>query len=201
MPADITQNAMREMVTFIKNSMNIIDWKKVETVIKVLIDALHKERNVLVVGMGRSGLVGRAFALRLMHMGFKVYVFGETIMPAIGKDDVVIAISGSGETDTVVRTVETARKIGAIVISVTSRQYSSVAKLSNYIIVVPGKTKHPSEQDYFVRQLLGVHEPLAPLGTLFEVTSLILLDSMVSEMMRRLNLTEEQLKRRHATIE
>jgi len=37
------------------------------------------------MGVGRSGLIGRAFAMRLMHLGFEVYVLGETITPAVEK--------------------------------------------------------------------------------------------------------------------
>lgn len=196
-----TKAAMKEIIEFVEKAQDLIDWSQVNEMIDLLLRTKIKEHSVLVIGMGRSGFVGKAFALRLMHLGFRVYVFGETITPAIGKDDVVIAISGSGETNVVVRAAEVARNIGATVVAITSRPESPLAKISNKIVVVPGRTRLASEQDYYVRQLIGEHEPLAPLGTLFEITAMILLDSMIAELMKRMGLTEEELKARHATIE
>ena len=49
--------------------------------------------------------------MRLMHLGLSAYVVGETISPAIYADDCILAISGSGETNTVVNAVEIS-KIG-----------------------------------------------------------------------------------------
>ncbi len=199
--AKVARKAMDEIILFLTKAMELINWDDVRRVRDILIDAKNKGKNILVVGMGRSGLVGRAFALRLMHLGFNVFVFGETITPAILADDVVIAISGSGETNTVVRAAEVAKKLGAKVVAVTTRPHSSLAKLADMILVLPGKTKLATEQDYFIRQLLGEHAPLAPLGTLFEITAMIVLDSLVSELMETLHISEDQIRRRHATIE
>ncbi|MGB9729715.1 MAG: 6-phospho-3-hexuloisomerase [Thermoprotei archaeon] len=196
-----TKAAMKEIIEFVEKAQNLIDWSQVNDMINLLLKTKIKDHSILVIGMGRSGFVGKAFALRLMHLGFRVYVFGETITPAIGKEDVVVAISGSGETNIVVRAAEVARNIGATVIAITSRLESPLAKISNKTVIVPGRTRLASEQDYYVRQLIGEHEPLAPLGTLFEITAMILLDSIIAELMKRLGLTEEELKARHATIE
>ncbi|MGC9164614.1 MAG: 6-phospho-3-hexuloisomerase [Thermoprotei archaeon] len=196
-----TKAAMKEIIEFVEKAQNLIDWSQVNDMINLLLKTKIKDHSVLVIGMGRSGFVGKAFALRLMHLGFRVYVFGETITPAIGKEDVVVAISGSGETNIVVKAAEVARNIGATVIAITSRLESPLAKISNKTVIVPGRTRLASEQDYYVRQLIGEHEPLAPLGTLFEITAMILLDSIIAELMKRLGLTEEELKARHATIE
>ena len=56
-----------------------------------------KERRIFVHGEGRSGLMAKGFAMRLMHLGYNVYVVGETITPALNKDDLFIAVSGSGK--------------------------------------------------------------------------------------------------------
>ncbi len=58
---------------------------------------------------GRSGLAAKAFAMRLMHLGISSYVVGETISPAIYDDDCIIAISGSGETNTIVSAARIAK--------------------------------------------------------------------------------------------
>ena len=194
-------DAINEIVNFLAKLPEHIDREQVERLIQMLIIAKARGRKVLVVGAGRSGLVGRAFALRLMHMGFQTYVYGETIVPAIGSGDLVIAISGSGTTASVVLAAEAAKKVGAKVIAITSHPDSPLGRLADHVVVVPGRTKIAKEADYYARQILGEHEPLTPLGTLFEIATLVFLDGVVADLMRRLEITEEELRRRHANIE
>jgi 6-phospho-3-hexuloisomerase len=139
--------------------------------------------------------------MRLMHLNFNVHVIGETITPAIGKGDILFAISGSGTTTLVVTAAKIAKKVGARIVALTSYQNSPLAKCSDHVVIVYGRTKLAERRDYFSRQILGVHEPLAPLGTIFEVAAAIFLDALIVELMNRLGLKEEDLKSRHATIE
>jgi len=193
--------AFDEIVGFLSKVRSLVDLNQIELMVNILVKARREGRKVLVVGAGRSGLVGRAFALRLMHLGFNVYVYGETIVPAIGDGDVVVVISGSGETASSVLAAETAKRVGARVIAVTSRINSKLARLADHVVVVPGRTKLARESDYFVRQLVGEHEPLSPLGTLFEIAAFVVLDCVVVELMMRLGVSEEEVYSRHANIE
>ncbi len=193
--------AIKEISKFIEAAINLISDNEINSLIEILIEAYRTGKKVLIVGAGRSGLVGRAFAMRLMHLGFNVYVLGETITPRLDAGDVVIAISGSGRTRLVVTAAEVARSIGAKIIAVTSHPDSPLAKLADLVVRIPGRTKVATEEDYIVRQLLGMHEPLTPLGTLFENTALAVLDGVIVELMKRLGVSEEELKLRHANIE
>ncbi|MCD6428409.1 MAG: 6-phospho-3-hexuloisomerase [Desulfurococcales archaeon] len=186
---------------FILFSLDFIKEHEISKFIEILYSAYSNGKKVLIIGAGRSGLVGKAFAMRLMHLGFNVYVLGETIVPALNPGDIVIAISGSGRTKLVVTAAEVSKSIGAKVIAITSFRNSPLAQISDLIIEVPGRTKVSSEDDYNVRQLIGIYEPLAPLGTLFEVTTMVTLDAIISELMTRLGKTEEDLRQRHANIE
>ncbi|RLF09894.1 MAG: 6-phospho-3-hexuloisomerase [Thermoprotei archaeon] len=193
--------ALDEILAFLKDLKDKLDRSQVDKMIGMLLEAWGWGKITLIVGAGRSGLVGRAFAMRLMHLGFRTYVVGETITPAIGPNDVLIAISGSGSTGVVVTAAEAAKKVGAKVIAVTSFKDSPLAKLADHIVIVPGRTKTAREEDYFSRQILGIHEPLAPLGTLFELGCAVFLDSVVAELMYRLGKSEVEMKFRHAIIE
>ncbi len=186
---------------FIINALDRISPEEVGSFVESLIKTYDEGKKILIIGAGRSGLVGRAFAMRLMHIGFSVYVLGETIVPALNPDDVVVAISGSGRTKLVVTAAEVAKSVGARVISLTTFPDSPLGRISDLVIRIPGRTKVSAEDDYNVRQLVGIYEPLAPLGTLFELTAMVVLDSVISELMQRLGKTEEDLKRRHANIE
>nr|KJR72148.1 MAG: hypothetical protein TU36_03830 [Vulcanisaeta sp. AZ3] len=195
------RGAYLEISNFIINALNAIKTEEVASFIDLLINTYKSDKKALVVGAGRSGLVGRAFAMRLMHLGFRSYVLGETITPSVGEGDLVIAISGSGTTTMVVAAAEAAKKMKAKVIAITSYRDSPLASYADLILQVPGRTKVAKMDDYFARQILGLHEPSAPLGTLFEDTAMILLDSVIAELMHRLGKTEVELKTRHANIE
>ena len=193
------REAYEEIMKSVANAIGQLDTSETQRFIELLVR--EKSRRILIIGVGRSGLIGRAFAMRLMHLGFNVYVMGETITPAIGKGDLVIVISGSGTTKLAVTAAEIGKEVGARVVAITSFPKSDLGKLADNIVQVRGRTKVAAETDYFTRQITGVHEPLAPLGTIFEIASTVFLDSLIPELMHRLGRTEKELKRRHATIE
>lgn len=194
---------MAEIATFILNASKRLNPSQVEAMINTLVKVYEAngKKRILVMGAGRSGLVGRAFAMRLLHLGYNAYVLGDTIVPSIGKGDVVIAISGSGRTKLIITAAEAAKQVSAKVVAITSYPDSPLGRLADVVVEIPGRTKMAEEEDYFARQILGIHEPLAPLGTLFEDTAMAFLDGVTVELMHRLNKTEEDLRRIHANIE
>ncbi len=192
---------MQEMAYYVLYAAKIVKDDDIEKGIDMILDSLNDSKKILVIGAGRSGLAAKAFAMRLMHLGFNVFVFGETITPALGEGDLIISISGSGITKVVVTASTAAKDVKARILAITSHADSPLAKLSDHIIIIPGRTKMAAEEDYTIRQILGEHEPLAPLGTLFEITLNIFLDSVIAELMQRMGKTEQDLKKRHATIE
>lgn len=193
--------AAEEIIDCIKSSMDKLDLKEVERLIDLLLEA--KDRKIFTVGMGRSGFVARAFALRLMNLGFNVYFLGETITPAAEKGDLLIAISGTGSTKMILTASSAAKEIGAKVIAITSFPESQLGEMADLAVTIKGRTKAgmPKEEDYLARQIIGEREPLTPLGSIFENNSMVFLDSLIVELMHRLGRTEADLKRRHATIE
>lgn len=166
-----------------------------------MMDILTSSKNVFLLGQGRSGLVARAFAMRLMHLGISVYVVGETITPAIDDDDCLLAISGSGETSYIISTARIAKKRGAKIVAVTSYENSTLGNLSDLVMHIKGRTKVDSEKNYIKRQMNGKHLSLSPLGTLFEVSTLIFLDALIAQLMDKMGKTEDDLKKRHTVLE
>jgi 6-phospho-3-hexuloisomerase len=196
----VVTKAMDEIIESVKRAADSLIPEQVEAIIETLMEA--RDKKILVVGAGRSGLVGKAFAMRLMHLGYQVYVTGETIAPILSPGDVVIAISGSGTTRLVVMSSKIAKeRTGARVVAITSYRDSPLGHLADQVAVVVGRTKTTREEDYISRQIVGEHEPLAPLGTQFEIAAMVFLDGIISELMHRLGKKEEDLKARHATIE
>ncbi|MEM3403530.1 MAG: 6-phospho-3-hexuloisomerase [Nitrososphaeria archaeon] len=160
----------------------------------------HRNNKILIMGAGRSGLIGKAFGMRLLHLGFNAYVLGDTIVPSVSKEDLVIAISGSGTTKLVVTAAEAAKQVNAEVVAITSYPSSPLGRISTHTVFLKGRVEI-STKDYFARQILGLHEPLAPLGTVFEDSAMFLLDSVIATLMIQLNVEEADMRKRHANIE
>ena len=201
--APLSIKTMYDIAEFIIRAAQMIKPEQANKMVEVLTNFYYNNKNgkVLVMGAGRSGLVGRSFAMRLLHLGYNAYVLGETIVPAIGEKDIAIAISGSGRTKLILTAAEAAKEAKATLITITSYADSPIAKISDVVVEVPGRTKYSNNEDYFARQILGITEPLAPLGTLFEDTTQVFLDGIVAELMVRLKKTEEDLRIVHANIE
>lgn len=193
--------AAKEIIAGAEQAIGELDSDDVEKMMQMILNA--KEKKIFVVGVGRSGFVGRSFAVRLMNLGFNVYFLGETITPAATKEDLIIVISGSGTTKLALTASSAAKEIGAKVIAITSYPGSPLGKTADHIVFVGGRTKigWPRKKDYLARQILGERETLSPLGSIFENNSMIFLDSLVVELMHRLGKTEEELRKLHATIE
>lgn len=193
---------MKTSIKAILENIEIAEEYLDEKTIDEFEDIIINANNVFVTGAGRSGLAAKAFAMRLMHLGLSAYVVGETISPAINKGDCIIAISGSGETNTIVSAAKIAKDRGSDVLAVTSYPESTLGKLADGYLFVKGRTKQEvDDENYMKRQIHGNYTSLTPLGTAFELTTLVFLDAIVSELMEKMEQTESDLKARHTVLE
>lgn len=113
----------------------------------------------------------------------------------------LIALSGSGETDLIVEAAKIAKRVGTKVVAITSYPKSSLANLADDVVILPGRRRVARILKFMKRELAGEYASLAPLDTLFEVTALVFLDSIIASLMIKLGRKEEELRARHATIE
>lgn len=171
-----------------------------EEQVDLMIKTIQNSKSVFIVGSGRSELIGMAFAMRLMHLGFVVYVIGDVTTPSINEEDCLIAISGSGETRTVTLAAETAAESGSSVIGITANTSSTLTNYLDVTINIESKTKIPWKH-YTSQVLKGNYDDLTPMGTLFEDSTHLFLDGLIAEFMAILGKKEDDLKSRHATIE
>jgi 6-phospho-3-hexuloisomerase len=148
-----------------------------------LCDAIERASAVFVTGEGRSGLVGRCFAMRLMHLGVKAHVVGGTTTPRLGPDDLLLAISCTGETALTCTVARVSAEQGGKVIAVTAGERSTLASSADLTVVVPPS---PSRQ-------YG--------GSLFEQGALIVLDAVAMMLRERLGVSAEAMNSRHANLE
>ena len=187
------------MASKIRGIANTISDEDVEKFIAELL----KAKRVYVIGAGRSGLVAKSFAMRLMHLGMQVYVVGETITPALNPGDAMVVFSGSGRTKTVADIAETAKDVGAHICLITSNADSRIGRIADCIVIIESHRDEVEDDavEFEIRQMMGDHKSFAPLGTLFETASMIFGDAVISRLMEITKTDENALKGRHTNIE
>jgi arabinose-5-phosphate isomerase len=94
---------------------------------------------VVVTGMGKPGLIGQKISATLASTGTPSYALhpAEALHGDLGrvvKQDVVLVISNSGETDEIVRLLPLLKKIGAKVIGMTGKRESSLARHADVLL-------------------------------------------------------------------
>ena len=156
-------------------------------VVRRAVEVLLKAPATFVYGAGRSGIIGRAFAMRLVQTGLTAYVIGESVTPIVHRGDAVFILSFQGESYSSIQTANIVRREGAELVVVTGRPSSKLAHAATLLLPLDFSAE-PSRPD------------LAPLGTLFESASLRLTDAFIAEIMRRRGETEESMRRRHAIM-
>ena len=182
---NISISAAEELRSLLKR----IDESQIERLYSCIVWA----EKIFVAGAGRSLLMLRGFAMRLMHLGFKSYVVGDTITPAFTDKDLLIIGSGSGETGSLITIASKARKIGGRIALITTRENSTISGFSDSMVVIPAFTDKVES--------LNVDRPLLPGGSLFEEAMLILCDSMVLPLSDVYKIPTDSAFALHANLE
>ena len=106
--------------------------------IEAIADAIYSSNGkVILTGIGKSGHIARKISATLSSTGTSSYFMHSTEafhgdLGLVDKEDIVIAISNSGETDEVLKTAAVLKKIGCKIIGVSGNDNSSLKKISDY---------------------------------------------------------------------
>ncbi|MBQ2653168.1 MAG: SIS domain-containing protein [Methanobrevibacter sp.] len=213
----------------------------------------ERKTTIFLAGAGRSGFVAKSFAMRLMHLGFYVYVFNETIAPPVRDGDIIIIISKSGKSNSITQIVEDSKIDNVKFLAVCGNTESDLAQKADARIVIdslpqtlvrledsdvaqfmetlpgalinfesddeirnklealPKKSADLSSNELWkeivdlpfeIQGISNIYRPLELIlmGTAFEVSALVLLDALVTELMQSLNLREKDLKAYHDVL-
>lgn len=155
---------------------------------KNAVASIYKDRRIFVNGEGRSGLMAKGFAMRLMHLGYETYVVSETITPALKEGDLFIAVSGSGKSTNIISDSKKAKSIGSEILVFTSNNDSELAKLADKIVIVPGTVKGDTGSERKSMQLLS---------SLFDQSIHIVLDGLCLYLSQRDNISNEVATKTH----
>lgn len=114
-----------------------------QTAVQMLVNCKGR---VIVTGMGKSGIIGQKIASMLNSIGTPAFflhpaegVHGE--MGAVLRQDVVICISKSGNTEEIVRLIPMFKRLGVFMIAMTGNADSQLAKRSDVVLDISVQTE------------------------------------------------------------
>ncbi|NOT13207.1 MAG: 6-phospho-3-hexuloisomerase [Methylococcaceae bacterium] len=153
-----------------------------------LTQLLDGAKRIFIAGAGRSKLVGNFFAMRLVHGGYDVSVVGEIVTPSIKNGDLLIIISGSGETEQLIAFTKSAKKVGANIVLISAKDSSTIGDMADAVFQI-GKAEQYGK-------VVGM-----PMGTVFELSTLFFLEATISHIIHEKGIPEEVMRSRHANLE
>ena len=179
------------MIKIILDEMSMmndqLDECQVDSFVADLTSALHSISNdggeVIGLGAGRMGYSLRSFIMRLSHMGFRASMIGDTNVPRVREDTVVIVNSSSGETPSILQYVNQAAAEGGKIFTTTCNADSSIGVKSKSVLTMP--------------QIDSSQLMKSP----YEQFSMLLYDYLVARLMSGLELNPHVVSNNHSILE
>lgn len=159
-----------------------------------LVNAILEAKHIFTAGAGRSGVAMKGFTNRLMHLGLSISMMGEISSPHSQKGDLVIIGSGSGTTESLVALANKAKASGVKIALITMDIESTIAKLADVIVVLPGVSPKLKHKGFDITSI-------QPMGSAFEQISFLTYDGIILELMERMKETSETMFPRHCDFE
>lgn len=162
--------------------------------LRKFIDTVKKYQRIFCIGVGREGMMTRAFAMRLMHMGKEVHWIWDDTTPHIGEGDLLIATLGDGRIGHIDYVCRRAKEAGAFIYVVTGSPSGETAKeVADDVFFIPAAVYRGTDP---------VVPSFQPMGNLFEQSLLMTFDIAVMMIVDETpDLTFEKMSHNHRNIE
>ena len=157
-----------------------------------LCDEILQAKRIATYGVGREGLMMRAFCMRLMHLGLDAHVVGDMTTPRIGKGDLLFVSAGPGSFSTVAALVGVAKAEGARTAAITAQPGGGVPKSVDTVIHLRAQTMADDQ---------GGRTSVLPMGSLYEAAQLLFFDIVSIELRERTGQSGEEMRGRHTNLE
>jgi 6-phospho-3-hexuloisomerase len=155
---------INEQVTAV---LSLVDLEQMNT----FLDLIQGARKIALYGGGREGLMIRALAMRLFHLGYEVSVVGDMTAPFLTNGDLLILSVGPGYVSTVDALRSVAQRDGATVICLTAQPDGRTARVADKIVYLPAQTMADDTE--------GKARSVLPMGSLYESVLFVLNEIVV----------------------
>lgn len=184
------KNALADILSELQACEKKIDAQQLEQYAAELAAA----KRIFAAGAGRSGLMIRSFAMRLMHLGKEVHMIGDVSTPCAKAGDLLLIGSGSGETKSLLAAAQKGKSIGMRIALNTMNASSPLAQAADVVLVLPGASP---KAEHITQPITSIQ----PMGSLYEQVSLLVYDALILTFMKRTGWTSSEMFARHANIE
>lgn len=154
---------------------------------------LAKTRRICCYGVGREGLMIKALAMRLYHLGLDAHVVGDMATPPIGAGDTLFVSAGPGTFSTVAALSGIAQNAGAQVICVTAEPSGEIPRSVKKVIHLPAQTMAADQGDAVTSIL--------PMGSLYEALMFLFFELLVLDLRERLDIAPDAMRANHTNLE
>lgn len=161
--------------------------------VAAMVETLAQAGRIVCHGVGREGLMMRALAMRLYHMGLDAHVAGDMSCPPVGPGDLLLVSAGPGGFATVNGLIGVAKGAGARVACVTAQGRGSAAALADLVLVIPAQTM-ADDQGPAAASVL-------PMGSLYEGAQYLTFELLILALRDHLGVSAGAMRARHTNLE
>ena len=158
-----------------------------------LVAAIAGAQRIVAYGVGREGLMMRALAMRLYHLGLDAHVVGDMSAPPVGPGDLLLVSAGPGGFSTVNGLIGVARGAGARTACVTAEPDGDAPRACDLVLVIPAQT--------MARDQGSAATSVLPMGSLFEGAQYLTFELLVLALRARLGTDPAAMRARHTNLE
>ncbi|KAK7391132.1 hypothetical protein VNO78_19521 [Psophocarpus tetragonolobus] len=198
---DRNSNCISEMATEICTQIASIFSKPtqpypapLELLVNELASVASRNGRVFLYGVGREGLMLKAFCMRLFHLGLSAHFVFDMTTPPITAADLLIASAGPGGFSTVDALCAVARSNAGRVLLLTAQpETGSCVKHANVVAYVAAQTMADDAD--------AKSRPLLPMGSVYEGALFVLFEMVVYKLGEVLGENPEAVRSRHTNLE
>lgn len=188
MSEKLTEN-VAAMLYDVATVLDKVDREKVRRLIELMMESPV----IFMAGMGRSGLLLRCAAMRVMQMGRPIHFVYDILSPAINPGNLLLIASGSGETASLINAAKKARELQATIALITANPSSTIAGMADLVVPIYASTPKA--------KTAVLPSPRHPMGSLYEESMFMLMEAVILELMQRSGITAADMFKRHANLE
>lgn len=179
--------------TELQTACTALDPDQLDAFMREIADA----KRIALYGVGREGLMMRALAMRLYHMGLDAHVVGDMSAPPVGPGDLLIVSAGPGGFSTVNGLLSVAAGAGARTACVTAQRDGDAPALSDCVLVIPAQTMADDQATDQSPDPVSI----LPMGSLFEGAQYLVFEVLILHLRDHLGVDPDAMRARHTNLE
>jgi 6-phospho-3-hexuloisomerase len=160
-----------------------------------VVDAILGARRIALYGVGREGLMMKAFGMRLFHLGLDAHIVGDMTTPHLAAGDLLIVSAGPGDFSTVSALLGVAKRDGARTLCITAQPQGAAPRAADLVLHLPAQTMADDLPEE------GRSASILPMGSLYEGVQYVLFELLVLRLRERLGRRPEEMRANHTNLE